>query len=86
MLERLRGTHVATKPANKHGRAAPPCGCHCASSPQVYKDIAHCQDASAFSNHTKRICPTGTAYVNDNDALLVCDANPDYTITFCGLL
>lgn len=53
---------------------------------QVYKDVAHCQEASMYSNQTKRTCPTCTAYVNDNDALLACDGNPDYTITFCGLL
>ena len=53
---------------------------------QVYKDVAHCQDASLYSNHTKRTCPTCTAYVIDNDALLACGGDPDYTITFCGLL
>ena len=53
---------------------------------QVHKDIAHCQDASAYSNQTKLLCPTCTTYVNDNDALLACGGNPDYALTFCGLL
>ena len=53
---------------------------------QVHQDVAHCQDASAYSNQTKLLCPSCTAYVNDNDALLACGDDPKYAITFCGLI